>query len=230
MLFVIVFCAAAAWAQSSSIYKRTIRPPAPVPMQNGRQLVLRRSIAAQSFVAVKHPEPRRFALHDLITVIIRESVEADSKATLDTEKSVTFEGEISEFPKLNLRDLLNMELGPSTFPNGKPKLGVDFNSEFEGEGQRKRSDTFITRITARIVDIKPNGTLVVEGRKFIKSDKETVRLLITGTCRPQDITPGNTIFSTQLYDLNVTDEHTGELRKASKKGWLTKILEVIFNF
>ena len=71
---------------------------------------------------------------------------------------------------------------------------------------------------------------MVEGRKFIKSDKETVRLLITGTYRPQDITPGNTIFSTQLYDLNVTDEHTGELRKASKKGWLTKILEVIFNF
>lgn len=166
----------------------------------------------------------------MVTIIIRESVEAVSKATLDTEKSVTFEGEISEFPQLNLRDLLNMKLGPSTFPNGKPKLGVEFDNKFEGEGQRKRSDIFVTRITSRIIDIKPNGTLVLEGRKFIKTDKETVRLLITGTCRPQDVTASNTIFSTQLYDLNVTDEHTGELRNASKKGWLTKILEGIFNF
>jgi flagellar L-ring protein precursor FlgH len=218
-------------AQSSSNLKLRVKPPPPPRLEaKGRSSKISRAIAQHSFAAVSLPPPRKFAVQDLITIIIRESVEAESRATLDTEKSLTIEGEISEFPKLSLRDLLNLDVKPSSFSAGTPKVGVEFDNEFEGEGQRNRSDSIVTRLTGRIIDIKPNGTFVIEGRKFLKTDRETTALLVTGTCRPQDITPTNTILSTLLSDLHVSTEHTGELKKASSKGLITKVFEAIFNF
>ena len=43
-------------------------------------------IAKASIVAVRGPEPRHFAVHDLITVIVRESIENESESELETEK------------------------------------------------------------------------------------------------------------------------------------------------
>ena len=196
----------------------------------GRRTRMNRDVAAASFVAVALPPPRQFTVNDLVTIIIRESVEAHSRSQLETEKTVNFKGQISDFPNLRAQDLMNLQLGPSRFSRGRPKLGVEFDSDFEGEGQRRRHDTFITRISARIIDIKPNGNLVLEGRKSIKTDTESSRLLITGTCRPQDVNADNTILSTHLYDLNVTSDHAGHLRQAAAKGWLTRLLDTVFHF
>ena len=55
-------------------------------------------------------------------------------------------------------------------------------------------------------------------------------LVLTGTCRKEDITLDNTILSTQIYDLFLRKQTAGEMKKASEKGVLTKILDTIFNF
>ena len=232
VLITIVSATAAAHAQSSSLHTTSpgMRNPMSRPMVRDRHSRLSPAIAQVSLVAVGRPTPRKFAVNDLLTVIIRESVEATSLATLDTEKSVEFEGEISEFPNLRLKDLLDFQLTPSEFDDGRPSLGIEFDSEFEGEGKRKRSDPLLMRVAATVIDVKPNGTLVIEGRKFLKTDKETTIVLVTGRCRAEDITAVNTILSTQIHDLNMTVEHEGELRKASQKGWLTKLFEGLLNF
>ncbi len=229
-LLVCLVCADLTIAQSSSIYKRSFQPPQVRPMRGGRSSPMFASVAASSISAVRLQQPRTFSINDLITIVIHESVQSDSDASLDTEKSFEMDGKISSFPNLRLSDLVDFQLGPSSMKRGQPQLGLEFESTFEGDGQRRRRDTFTARITGRVIDVKPNGTLVVEGRKYLKTDKETTTLLITGTCRPQDVTAGNTILSTQLYDLHLTAEHGGELRKASKKGLLTKLFELIFNF
>ncbi len=216
--------------QSSSLYRRTRRPATPAPMVNGRVKTLASSVASTSLFAVTLPPPKKFAVNDLVTIIVRESTSADSKATLETEKEVTIEGQIRDWPNLRLEDLINFKLTPSTLGDGPIRLGIEYENEFNGEGKRRRTDQFETRVTARISDIKPNGTMVLEARKYIKTDKETVRLLVTGTCRPEDISPANTVLSTALYDLHVTNEHSGELYQASKKGILTKFFELLFNF
>jgi hypothetical protein len=101
---------------------------------------------------------------------------------------------------------------------------------FEGEGEYRRTDTFSGRIQSRVIDVKPNGTLVLEARKYIQNDDETLEMVLTGLCRAEDVTAANTILSTQLYDLRLVKEHTGELRRSTRKGILTRVFETIFNF
>jgi len=234
ILFVLCFVTGlAAYAQSSSLYIVQDNSAPADSIANSTtdaSYALSPAVSRVSLAAVRLPEPRAFSIHDLITIIVRESTTSDSESSLDTEKKTKLTGKISAFPNLQLRDLLNFQLRPSDMDEGQPAVDIISSTKFEGDGEYERKDTFITRITARIIDIKPNGTLVLEARKFIQSDKESLSMLLTGTCRKQDVTVDNTILSTQIYDLNLVKNHQGELRSASKKGVLTKFFEILFNF
>ena len=87
-----------------------------------------------------------------------------------------------------------------------------------------------TRLTAKVVDVKPNGLLALEARTQISNDEEIQTISVTGYCQPADVTIANTVLSTQIYDLRVKKVNEGEVRDASKKGFLTKLFEAIFAF
>ena len=229
------FASADVSAQSSSLYHREAQRNAAaaanqVPRRDGNQPTLAPAVRAMSLFAIARPEPRTFKKHDLVTIVISESTSADISSSLETNKETSISGEISAFPALRLADLLQLQLRPSNFDRGTPAVGIDFEKEFEGEGDYSRTDQFTARITAQIIDIKPNGTLVLEARKFIRNEDETMRITLTGTCRTDDISADNTVQSTKLFDLHLTKDHDGEIRKATKKGLFTKVFETLFAF
>ena len=229
---VIALTSQLAAAQSSSLYLQQPEQMevAPTYSASGRRVnTLAPAVAATSFAAVRLPEPRRFAVQDLVTIVIRESTQTDFESSLETEKSTGFDGSIPNFPNLTLRDLLNLQVGAGSTED-TPKLSIDYKQDWEGEGEYSRSDSITGRVTARVIDVKPNGTLVLEARKFIQSDKESLNIVLTGMCRAEDVGVDNTILSTQLYDLHLDKQHEGELKKTTKKGFLTKVFEAIFNF
>ena len=198
---------------------------------NGRAggTLLSEAVASVSLAAVKPPEPRRFALQDLVTIIVRESTESDSSSKLDTKKDTTIDGEVSNWPGIRVLDMLTDQILKQNLSEN-PKLGLKFKNEFKGDGGYTRRDSMTTRVTARIIDIKPNGTLVLEARKFIQSDEESLEVVMTGVCRREDVSADNTIESTRLYDLRLTKSHGGELFKTTDKGVITKFFEMLFNF
>ncbi len=227
--------AAAAEAAPAAVTPRDLASVLDAPLsrsvrQSRARSLLNPNIAAASLLAVPIPEPAEYSLHDLVTIIVRETSTTDIDSSLETQRKTGFEGEITDFPKFQLGDLMNFRLRPNNFPLGNPKLGVKYDHDWEGEGQYRRRETMTTRLQARIIDIKPNGTIVLESRKFIQTDNEAALLIVTGTCRVDDIAADNTVLSTQLHDLHVNKQHGGEVRKAIKKGVITKLLEGIFNF
>ena len=66
-----------------------------------------------------------------------------------------------------------------------------FTQDYKSQGDASRKDTFTSRVTAQVLDVKPNGTLVLEARKFIRIDTETLNIVLTGTCRKDDIASGS---------------------------------------
>ena len=85
-------------------------------------------------------------------------------------------------------------------------------------------------MTAEIIEVQPNGNLVLEARTYIKTDKEEQSIKATGICRATDITAANTILSNQLHDLTIEKMHKGELHQAGQKGIIAKVLETVFAF
>ena len=183
-------------------------------------------IAAISVFAVPRPQPKMIKAHDLITIIIREESEVSSQGTSDVKRSSDLGAQVDQFTKLNVANLA-LE---NSITGASPAIKLSGTRNNKGEATVDRTDSVITRITAEVVDVKPNGTLVVQARKKIKTDEEEQTLLASGVCRVEDITPDNTVLSTQLFDLEFTKVNKGQVRNGTKSGGLTKLLDFLNPF
>jgi len=174
------------------------------------------------------PEPREFMINDLITVVVRESFESEMDAEKNTEKASNLSGGITQFPRITLKDLIDLQIPQGTAGEALVELG--FEREHEGEGEYERTESMTGRVRARIIDIKPNGMLVLEARRTVINDDEQSVLVATGNCMPEDISADNTILSTQLENLFIDKQHSGDLRQSGEKGWITKLFDAVFDF
>jgi len=187
------------------------------------------ALRAVSMFAISPAESRIFHPHDLIQIIVRESTAAKSKHELETEKDITFKGAVNQWPDLQLSNLLNGWVRAGT-TDQLPQVDLTFTKDFQGDGEYQRRDDFTARLTSEVLQILPNGNLILESRTRMDQDGESFTLKVTGTCRPEDVTPANTILSSQLHDLKVEKITTGELTNANEKGLFTKIIDFLFAF
>ncbi len=182
-----------------------------------------------SMFAIAPAEARIFHEHDLIEIIVRETSTAKSTQELETEKDSRFRGDVTEWPDLQLSNLFNgvIKAGDTS---ELPQLDLQFQKEFEGDGEYERRDDFTARLTAEVIEVLPNGNLILEARTRIKTDDEETMIKVTGICQPEDVSPANTVLSTQLHDLKIDKVNQGELKKSSQKGIFTKALDFLFDF
>jgi flagellar L-ring protein precursor FlgH len=231
---VVALAGAGARAQSSSLLAAADAAARPVPVQDedlpdGQPNRLSPSVALVSLAAVRVSERHKFAINDLVTIIINEATEADTTAYLDAKKNNNMQAGVTQFPTLNWANFLQPKLGGGTLTN-PPQVATNYASEFKGDSSYQRKDTFTSRITARIIDVKPNGTLVLEAHGFLRSEKETTKMVLSGICRKEDVASDNTVLSTQIYDLHLEKDHRGELHNSTTKGVISKVLDTLFNF
>jgi flagellar L-ring protein precursor FlgH len=180
-----------------------------------------------SFYAVPVPEPKVIRKHDLVTIIIREDSSFSSDSTTESKRTSTIDAALTDWVKLNIK---NFEIEGGGIGPVAPSVKGNFNRNFKGEGTLDRNDKFSARITAEVLDVKPNGTLVLQARKRIKTDEEEQAFTLTGTCRAEDITADNTILSTSLHDQELIKNHKGTVRDGSRKGWGGKLLDALSPF
>jgi flagellar L-ring protein precursor FlgH len=183
-------------------------------------------ISAISVFAVPKQQPKMIKAHDLLTIIIREESEVSSQGTSDLKRQSDLSAQADQFVKLNLANFA-VEQG---ITGASPAIKLSGSRNFKGEATVDRTDSVIARITAEVLDVKPNGTLVVQARKKIKTDEEEQTLLLSGVCRVEDLTPDNTVLSTQLFDLEFTKINKGQVRNTTKTGGLHKLLDFLNPF
>lgn len=179
-------------------------------------------LMSHSLIAVPPAEPAKIGVDDQITVIIREDKTATSNQKLDAEKDWNLDSELEKWFRLDP----SHNLIAQNFAD-KPGAKFKFKNDYSGKASADRKDSLVTRIQAKVIDVKPNGVLVVEARKEVVIDEEGYIIKLIGECRSQDVTPTNTVLSTQLAGAKIDVQHSGALRDATKRGWLTKILDFV---
>jgi flagellar L-ring protein precursor FlgH len=180
-----------------------------------------------SFYSVPEAEPKVIRKHDLITVIVREESSFSSAGTTDTKRQSDIEARLEEFIKLKIANYAIEGGAQGLTP---PAIKATANRNFKGEGTVDRTDSMTARMTAEVVDVKPNGTLVLQARKTIKTDDEVQAFVLTGTARVEDVVADNTVLSTQMYDLVLEKSTKGAVRSATQRGLVHKVLDFINPF
>jgi len=152
---------------------------------------------------------------DILTVLIYEQNRASQKVETKTEKTTKFSTKGG--PGIGTLDFL-------------PLFGVDGSSKgtHDGKGENIRNGSLRAKMSVTVIDVKPNGDLVVEGSRIIgiSGDRET--LALTGVVRQKDITPSNTIDSYLIADAEIHYTGKGNATTGSRPGPLMRFLNWLF--
>lgn len=179
-------------------------------------------------------------LNDLVTINVVENITASGKANTKTSRDSSSGFEIKDFFGMN-RDF-NIQNLPfiKDFYKGNnaagaqlpftPSLSGTAKSAFDGKGDTSREGKLIGTITAKVVEVMPNGTLVLESRKDTTINREKQTLVLRGMIRPDDIQPDNTILSSYVADAQIFYVGQGVLMEKQSPGWLSRIMDQVWPF
>ncbi len=107
-------------------------------------------------------------------------------------------------------------------------LGISTGSSSTGDGKSERTYSTQADITCIVTEVLPNGNLVIEGTRDLKTHGETLRMRFRGAIRPQDVDGNNTISSNRVANVDFIVDGKGTLTKLQQPGILTQILQSIF--
>lgn len=172
-------------------------------------------------------DTRARGVGDIVTIRVSENSKGTKSASTDTSrKSATATG-ITDFFGAPLDFGLDKLYGSKGF---SPTVAADSSSSFKGDGNTSRSSLLEADITARVIEVLPNGNLSIEGRREIIVNNEEQIMVLGGVIRPEDISSSNTVLSTYIADARI--EYTGEGILADKQspGWFTRILDKVWPF
>jgi flagellar L-ring protein precursor FlgH len=102
--------------------------------------------------------------------------------------------------------------------------------KFEGNGQTQRKSNVRGRITARVVEVLPNGDMRIEALKLVKINKETEQMAVTGIVRRNDLAGDNSITTVAIGDLRVEFNGKGVASADNAPGWLFRLFDKISPF
>lgn len=157
---------------------------------------------------------------DILTVKISEASKVDNKTKRDlkkeTDKSTTFNGE------LNIGHLLPSMPGFT--------MAAKSTNELKGTADYQDERSFVDKVTVVVVDILPNGNLVIMGTRDrnIAGDVQTVE--ISGIVRTSDIAFDNTVMSEQIANFHVVTRNSGVAEPYNRQGWLGRIFDIVWPF
>jgi flagellar L-ring protein precursor FlgH len=111
-----------------------------------------------------------------------------------------------------------------------PAMKFGGSQNFDGGGKINNSERITARIAVRVVDLLPNGNLIIEGRRETLVSSEKQETIIRGTVRGEDVAANNTVFSYNVADASIRFMSKGTITDNTRKGWLFRIWEKVTPF
>ncbi|MGE0801879.1 MAG: flagellar basal body L-ring protein FlgH [Lautropia sp.] len=149
-------------------------------------------------------------LGDTLTIQIEEKLTAKQSSTSSVDRSGSADASIRALPFTSARSL------------GKLGIGGSSSNAFEGKGATGSDNQFAGTITVTVVEVLPNGNLVVAGEKQVGINQNLESLRFAGVVNPATIRPNNIVSSTQVADARMQVRGRGDIDKAQTTGWLTR--------
>jgi flagellar L-ring protein FlgH len=162
---------------------------------------------------------------DIVTIRIVENSSATNQATTDTDRDTSMSIGLTSF--FNLEDKFP---SGSKFFNPFSPVESSYKGKFKGAGTTVRSGDLEAFISARIVQILPNGDYFIEGNREVRVNNENQVITLTGVVRPRDISGDNVIQSTYIADAKISYSGSGIVNDQQRPGWLARLLDNIWPF
>jgi flagellar L-ring protein FlgH len=159
---------------------------------------------------------------DNLTIVIKEQTKIDNQTSRTLEKKTDVsgkaDGSVSGGFAGGVKDkIYNL---PSADLSGAG------SSKFDGKADYGSERSLEDQITVTVEDVLPNGNLVVLGKRERDVDGDKQSIQVAGIVRPSDIAFDNTIRSEKVASFQITVKSTGQEKRATTPGWLTRLVHM----
>ncbi len=190
----------------------------PVAQASGSARAASGSLFHASHYVPGFEDRRARMVGDTVTINIVENVSASQKTLSTINRTASTDAGITAFPGLRAADL------------AKAGVGASSNNAFSGKGDTESTNTFSGTITTTVVEVLPNGHLVVAGDKQIGVGQNVDVLRFSGTVDPRLVQPGSLINSTQVANVRVESKGRGAQQEAQTMGWMARFFLTLLPF
>ena len=169
------------------------------------------SLFSPDYMQDLYDDTKPRGLGDIVTILLEESTQAKKSASADLDKST----DLSMDPVM---------LGGKDVTIGDRNLsyGMSNANKFAGSTSADQSNSIQGSITVEVVEILPNGNLLVRGEKWLTLNTGQEYIRVSGTLRPDDIDQDNNVLSTRLANARIQYSATGEQQDIQEQGWLSR--------
>lgn len=179
------------------------------PLDNGSIFQTGRSIRL-------FEDNKAFRVGDVLSVTLSESTNASKSAATNTAK----ENEV----ELGASAIFG-STGPTIDGNLVLNNSLKGERDFSGSGDSAQSNSLKGEIAVTVVDILPNGNLVVRGEKIIGLNQGSEFIRISGLVRPQDVSSENVVVSRKIANSRIYYGGGGVIAESNTKGWLARFFD-----
>lgn len=148
---------------------------------------------------------------DILTVVLEENTVSRKSSNVDISKES--ETSIADGTALG---------NPVAFKGLSLDASLSAGREFNGEAGAAQSNNLIGDVAVSVVDVWPNGTLVIRGEKWITLNRGDEFIRISGLVRPEDVRQDNTVLSNKVANARITYAGTGALADSQTMGWMSR--------
>jgi flagellar L-ring protein FlgH len=197
----------------------SVRPAPPVALAAGPQ---NGAIFQPQHVSYANYQPlfedrRARNVGDTLTIVINEKLNASKRATTAADRKGGLSFVVPE-----------VQLGTRSYPGGSIK--ADSKNEFEGGGDSAANNVFTGSIAVTVVEVLPNGNLIVAGEKQIGINQGSEFIRLSGVVNPTFILTGNQVSSTTVADARIEYRGSGYIDEAQTMGWLARVFQSVMPF
>lgn len=165
------------------------------------------------------PNARARGLGDLVKVKISEKLIAESKASTDTSRdsALSAKGPGSGGGTGILSRLLDVDATASG------------SNTFSGNGKSDAAASFDGQLVATVINVMPNGTLLLAGERVVSLGGNQTLLRFAGMVSPRDIKAGNVVVSTDVANARLEVTGAGDVSDATSRRWIQRVLSNAFS-
>jgi flagellar L-ring protein FlgH len=216
---------------TSSAFARQTEPIAPPKPSEYDELFLKYLAAARAtaqapqspdslWMAGLNGDLRARRVNDLVTVRVVELVTAQGSADSSLDKNSTASASVA--------NLFGAESKFPGFLDPTSLAAAAASTDFKGGGSTTRTGSLTAALTARVVEVLPNGDLALEGVREIEINGDRQIIVLTGVARTADIGPGNVVPSTAIGQMRIRYFGRGLIKDNLQPGLLVRVLNKIF--
>ena len=171
------------------------------------------------------PPPPQIKIHDIITIEVDEKAEVIVNSRFNRQRQGAYLAELAEFVRI-------VDGGTKLVPaaTSAPAIEAILTNRLQTIGQSTDLEGITYKIAATVVDIRPNGVLILEARKSIRTNQDFFEYRLTGEIASGMVSPTRAARTDSIANLRIERKQRGKVFDSTKINWGGRILDIISPF